>query len=266
MTLDIVGTGGDQFGTINISTGSCIVAAAAGVPIAKHGNRSVSGHCGAADVLEGLGIKINMEPEEVAACIEAVGIGFMYGPLFHPAIKKLVEIRRELRVMTSVNLLGALTNPARAKYRMIGVSTPTILDTIARTIQTFDIEHALVFHGSGIDEISTLGPVDMREITPKGIKTKLFDPQKFGFRKCLMKELQGIDKNENVSLIMEVLEGKQGAIHDTFVLNAAVAVWLYKLADSIEEGIEIAKETLSSGKALDKLNEWKAICQTFSMK
>ena len=185
--LDIVGTGGDYSNTLNISTGACLVASACGVKIAKHGNRSVSSLCGSADVLEALGVNVIMSPKEVAYAIDHIGIGFMFAPHYHPALKTVAELRKGLSIRTIFNLMGPLLNPASASYRLIGVSRIEQLDLMAEAIYRLGTDRSLVFHGNGLDELSCLGPVEVREVSQHGIKSWVLNPQALAFRDALCK-------------------------------------------------------------------------------
>jgi len=255
--LDIVGTGGDGAHTVNISTGSAILAATCGVKIAKHGNRSVSSLCGAADVLEVLGIKIEVSPEEVAAAIEKVGIGFMFAPLFHPAMQQLALIRKGLKMRTVFNMIGPLLNPAGAEYQMIGVFRPEILELMASSLFQLGTKRSLVFHGTGLDELSCVGPAEAIEVTPQGMQRVVIDPQKLGLKRCNVEDLKGGDARHNADLLLRTFEGEQGAIADTLALNAGIALTLYGITTSFEEGIAFAQEKLKERACLKLLKEWK---------
>lgn len=264
--LDIVGTGGDASHSVNISTGSCIVAAACGVKIAKHGNRSVSSKCGAADLLEALGVTIEIPPQSLVKMIDAIGIGFMYAPYYHPGLKAISEIRRGLNVRTVFNLVGPLVNPAEASFRMIGVYNPKVLDLLAETLFRLGTEHTLVFHGSGMDELSCVGPAQVREVTASGVKSWILDPEALGLPRCAIEDLRGGDAAFNASLMLRALKGEEGPLLNTLALNAGVALWLYGKAESIQTGVATAKMQLKRGDPYMKLNQWIELCQTFSKK
>lgn len=259
--LDIVGTGGDGANTLNISTGSAILAAACGAKIAKHGNRSVSSRCGSADILEELGIALAMSPDAIADCIEKVGIGFMFAPLFHPTLKVLSNVRSGLQMRTIFNLMGPLMNPAEAPYRMIGVSSEDLLDLMAQAAYRMGTAHTLVFHGCGIDELSCLGTAHVREVDPSGIRAWTLDPEKLGLPRCKLDDLKGGHAKENAERLMEAFEGHEDAFFYTLALNSGVALWLTGKADSIEAGIEASLSNLKQGHAKKKLQQWKEQCQ-----
>lgn len=264
--LDIVGTGGDAADSINISTGSCIVAAACGLKVAKHGNRSASGKCGSADVLETLGVVISMPANDIVRLIDTIGIAFIYARDYHPCLKKIADIRRGLSVRTLFNIIGPLVNPARAAFRMIGVYSPQLLDVIAEVMYRLGTDHTLVFHGSGLDELSCAGPVEVREVTREGISSWILDPETLGLPRCSVEQLQGSDAAGNAALLTRVLQGEKGPVADTLALNAGVALWLCGKTSTIAEGISAAQRCLNRGDALNLLNQWVALCQTFSTK
>lgn len=251
--LDIVGTGGDGANTVNISTGAAILAASCGVKIAKHGNRAVSSQCGAADVLEALGIPLQMDPEKIASSIDRLGFGFCFSPNFHPAMQKLRQLRRELNVPTSLNLIGPLLNPARASHLILGVMEESLMPVLAELLQLLGTRRSVVVHGQGLDEISTVGPVKMLEVTPNDISASVLDPREFGFEYCEVSDLQGGEANLNAALLRAALAGERGPIADTLVLNAAMAVYLYGLAPSFAKALPLVQERLQSGAALQVL-------------
>lgn len=259
--LDIVGTGGDGAHTVNISTGASILAASCGVPVAKHGNRSVSSRCGSADVLEALGINIQLGAEDVAACIEAVGIGFCFAPLFHPAMKHLKEIRTELGVATTFNIMGPLLNPARAEYCMIGVFREDLLERIADVLFHLKTKRSIVFHGAGLDEVSSLAPVKVIEISPKGQIAFELNPRDFGFATCELKDLQGGDAAENAAILRDAFEGKSSPVADTLIFNAGIALYLYGSVHSIKDGAEVARQQIESGQAKALLERFAEFSQ-----
>lgn len=254
--LDIVGTGGDGANTVNISTGSAILAASCGLKIAKHGNRASSSLAGAADVLEALGVAINLSAEKVRQCIDEVGIGFCYFPNFHPTLSALRALRKQLNVPTCLNLLGPLLNPAQAQQYLLGVYSEQLVKPMAQTLQRLGCQRSMVVHGCGIDEISTLGPATISEIDADGINTYLFDPKQLGFARCQLSDLRGGDANINAQLLLSAFKGKQSAIADTLCLNAAVALYLKQRFDSIAEALIHSRENLYNGAALSLLNRW----------
>lgn len=247
--LDIVGTGGDYANTINISIGASILAASCGVKVAKHGNRAVSSKCGSADVLETLGVKLALTPEKVTDCIGKIGIGFCFAPIFHPAFKKIKVIRKALGIPTCFNLLGPLLNPASAEYLIIGVFAQNLVDLISEVLLKLKITRALVFHGVGIDELSCIGTTQAIEIISGSKKYLIIDPQKLGFAKCRLEDLQGGDPQLNAQLLNQVFAGQPSAIADTLILNAAVALYIYGKTKSIAEAIPIIKENIANANA-----------------
>ena len=254
--LDIVGTGGDGMHTVNISTGSAMLAAACGVKIAKHGNRAVSSLAGSADVLEALGVNIQLSPEKIANCIDTVGIGFCYSPNFHQATKTIRELRKTLGVPTTFNYIGPFLNPARASHLVLGVADPTLLSTMADVLVLMKNKKSVLVHGAGMDEISCVGPTKIIEID-QGQKTEyMLDPKKLGLSYCTVEDLRGGDAKTNANLLKNTLKGKKGPIADTLLLNAAVALYIYGISPTIDDALTIAKENLSNGNALKLLNHW----------
>lgn len=266
--LDIVGTGGDGADTINISTASVVLAAAAGCKVAKAGSRSSSSKCGSADVLEAIGIPIELQPNQVIESIQKCGIGFMFAPINHPAVKHVAPIRKSLGIRTTFNLLGPLTNAARAKRVVIGVFDKNLLDLMADTlIELQSIDHGVIVHGCGLDEISPLGSSDIIEVKATSIhngkkiyeKTHYnFDPLSVNIPRCQLSDLRGGDPMENAQQFVDVLAGGDytNAKRDAIILNAGFGIYVYGLTNTITKGIELARETLYSGKASHKLNDW----------
>ncbi|CEL91676.1 unnamed protein product [Vitrella brassicaformis CCMP3155] len=258
--LDIVGTGGDGMHTVNISTGASILAAACGVPMAKHGNRSVSSMCGSADVLEEFGVNLDLSAEGVKRCIDELGMGFCFAQKFHPAMRKVREIRKGLGVPTVFNLIGPLLNPALSEHHLIGVYDPAFLDLFAGVLVKAGAKHSMVFHGQALDELSPLGPAQVAEVLDDGtIKHWTLDPKDYDISYCKLEDLKGGPPSENASLLMQTFEGKKGPIADTLALNAGVALWCYGSAPSIKEGVEAAREALQAKKAKDLLAKWVAL-------
>ncbi|CAI5955754.1 unnamed protein product [Closterium sp. NIES-64] len=216
-TLDIVGTGGDGFDTVNISTGACVLAAACGAHVAKHGNRSVSSACGSADVLEALNVEVDLGPQAVARCVQEAGVGFMYAPRFHPAMRIVAPVRKALKVRTAFNLLGPMLNPSFAPYALVGVFNPETVDLMARSLQRLGIRRALVVHSKGLDEISPMGPADMLEVTQDSVRPFRVDPLDYGIARCTIEDLKGGDKALNAQLLRDAFGGQQGAIADALV-------------------------------------------------
>ncbi len=252
--VDTCGTGGDRLDTFNISTAAALVAAGAGVPIAKHGNRSVSSQCGSADVLRELGLNLEMTAEQVGWSIEEVGIGFLFAPYLHPAMRHAIGPRRELGIRTVFNILGPLTNPAGAKRQVIGTFGPEWVPLVAGALRELGAERALVVHGlDGLDEISTLGPTLIHEVTGEGIREAEVTPEEFGFERTTPEELAGGDPSEAAQELVALLEGKQGPKRDIVLLNAAAAIYVGGKADAIADGIDLARESLDEGAARRKL-------------
>lgn len=254
--LDIVGTGGDGAHTINISTGAAIVAASCGVPLAKHGNRSVSSLCGSADVLEALGIAIEMSAEEVARCVREIGIGFMFAPHFHPAMKRVKEVRAGLKVRTLFNLIGPLLNPAKAAHLMVGVSQIEMLEPIAQLLLRQKRGRSWVFHGTGLDELSCLGPATVLEVSASGIKKRCIDPLEFGLPRCTLDDLRGKDATYNAEILKRVFSGERSAVADTIAFNAACALYLFGSTSSIQEGLMRVQNSLKEQKPIQLLQAW----------
>eukprot|EP00614_Pseudopedinella_elastica_P003990 CAMPEP_0172588342 /NCGR_PEP_ID=MMETSP1068-20121228/7248_1 /TAXON_ID=35684 /ORGANISM="Pseudopedinella elastica, Strain CCMP716" /LENGTH=411 /DNA_ID=CAMNT_0013383633 /DNA_START=96 /DNA_END=1331 /DNA_ORIENTATION=+ len=266
--LDIVGTGGDGAHTINISTAAAVLAAAAGAKTAKAGNRSVSSQCGSADVLEALGINLELSAEQVGKCVDECGMGFMFAPVNHPAMKAVVPIRKALGVRSVFNILGPMTNAAGAQRVVIGVFQEELLEIMASSLMAIgNVEHGVVIHGVGLDEISPMGPSSILEIKntaapgePKKYTKELykFDPLDLGVPRCTVEDLKGGDAPTNAKLMREALKAGEftDAKRDSIVLNAGVGLYVFGLADSISGGVDLARETLEAGKGLEKLDEW----------
>lgn len=257
--LDIVGTGGDLAHTVNISTGSALLAAACGIPIAKHGNRSVSSRSGSADLLEALEVDIEMPPDRLKECLQKTGIAFMFAPAFHPSLKKLAPIRKALQLPTVFNILGPLLNPAKAEYALIGVANPAALELMGQVIlQLGNSKRTLLFHGCGLDELNPLGKIIAYDIRQGQMRHLEIDPAALGFSACTLGDLQGGDARRNASILKEVFAGRPGAIADALILNAGAAVWIYGHASTLEEGIQVARKVLRAGGALNVLERWVA--------
>lgn len=254
--LDIVGTGGDHANTVNISTGSAILAASCGVKVAKHGNRAVSSLTGTADVLEALGLKIELSPEKVSYCIDEVGIGFCYFPLFHPHIQQLRSLGKQLKVPTALNYIGTLLNPAHAAHYLTGVFDEALLTTFANVLMHTGTKRSLVVHGSGLDEISCVAPTKAIEVTSTSIKPMLIDPADYQLPYCKLEELRGSTAKVNANLLLHCFKGERGAISNTLILNAATALYLYGLYPSIALAIPHVSENLYNGNALKLLQRW----------
>jgi len=253
--VDTCGTGGDALGTFNISTAAAFIVAGSGIPVAKHCNRSVSSRCGSADILEALGVKVDLEPVQVQALIEKVGIGFMFAPRFHPAMKNVQTVRRSLGVRTIFNILGPLTNPADAEAQVIGVYSPELANKIAMALNILGIRRAKIVHGAGLDELTTTGPNKIIELDNGTISESYFESTEFGIPKAEITQLVANDIEKSKSLFLEVLNGKEGAGLDIAVLNAAAAIIVGNKATSFNEGIELARESVFSGRAMEKLEK-----------
>lgn len=254
--LDIVGTGGDGFNTVNISTGSAMLAASCGIKVAKHGNRSVSSLSGSADVLEALGIHIDLTPEQVGKSIDEIGIGFCYSPNFHPVTQKLRDVRQKLNVATVFNLLGPLLNPAQASHLVLGVAHESLLSTIAAVLIAMGQERAVVVHSMGLDEVSCVGISKIIEINQGQINEYSLDPAELGFNYCQLIDLQGGDAKTNAQLLLDAFHGKRCAIADTLILNAAIALYIYGRYSSVAEALAHARNNLYEGAVIQLLHQW----------
>lgn len=264
--LDVVGTGGDLANTVNISTGSAILAAACGIPIAKHGNRSVSSRSGSADVLEELGIDLEASPEQLTHYLQEVGIAFMFAPTYHPSLKKLASIRKGLKLPTVFNILGPLLNPAKAEYALIGVANESTLELMSQVIlQLENKKRTLLFYGSGLDELTTLGKIIAYDIQNGQMNRLEIDPTSLGFSSCSLEELQGGDAQLNASILKKVFAGQQGAVADALIFNAGAAIWIFGKTTTLGEGIQVAQKALKEGKALKVLEKWVALSKQLKL-
>ena len=254
--LDTCGTGGDSSNTFNISTVSAFVASGAGCRVAKHGNRAVSSKCGSANLLEALGVKIDTDKEKVEECINKIGIGFLFAPKFHTAMKNAMPARQKIKKRSIFNILGPLTNPAGAKFQLIGVYDKDIVETVANVLNNLGSEHALVVHGKdGLDEITTCDVTFVAELKDKSIKKYTIEPETFGITRTDKKNLQGGDVDLNKKIGEAILRGKKGPMRDIVLLNAGASIYVSGVAGSIKEGIVLAAKSLDSGKALSKLED-----------
>jgi len=252
--VDTCGTGGDASGTFNISTATALVAAGAGVRVAKHGNRSVTSKCGSADVMEALGVNITLPPARVAECLKEVGIAFLFAPAMHSAMKYVQPARRELRLRTVFNLLGPLTNPALASAQVVGVYSDDLVEKLAEALSMLGLRRALVVHGSdGLDEITITGPTRIAEVRDGQVRTYEVTPEEFGFTRAPIEAISGGDAAGNAAIIREVLGGKKSARRDVVLLNAAAALVAAGRADHLGEAIAMAARSIDSGSATAKL-------------
>jgi anthranilate phosphoribosyltransferase len=255
--VDTAGTGGDGQATINISTGAALVAAAAGAGVAKHGNRAVSSASGSADVLEALGFSIEMPPERIAGSIDELGFGFLFAPTHHPGFRHAAPVRRELATRTVFNVLGPLTNPAGARAQIVGVYDPGLVPTIAEVLARLGARRAFVVHGAfGVDELSPAGPNLVSEVVDGSIRESQLDPLDLGVPRCAPEELRGGSPEENAAAIRAVFSGaEQGARRDAILLNAAGAIAAGGHAEDLREGLDLARRTIDSGAAAERLEQ-----------
>ena len=257
--IDTCGTGGDKIKTFNISTTAAFLVAGADIAVAKHGNRSVTSKCGSADLLERLGLNLKMAPNNVKNAIEKVGIGFMFAPAFHPAMKFAIGPRRELGVRTVFNVLGPLTNPANANAQLLGVYHPRLTDSLAHSLMNLDCEEAMVVHGlNGLDEISTIGKTVISWLKNDKIITSEMDPSDFGVKKTKIENIKGTTPEESAKITFRILSGnteKNNPRSQITQVNAAAAIIIAGKADNFGYGIELAKESIESGRAYKKLQE-----------
>jgi len=254
MLIDTCGTGGDASGTFNVSTATAFVVAGAGLKVAKHGNRSSSTLCGSADVVETLGISLELTPSQVGRCIDEIGIGFMYAPLLHTAMKHVMPARREIGVRTVFNLLGPLTNPAGANAQVIGVASAGLTEPVARVLAELGTIRAFVVHGAdGLDEISNTGESQISEVHEGVVRSSRVRPEDFGLPRATIRDLRGGDRGENAQIIQLVLGGEPGPRRDIVLMNAAAALVAGGKARDLKEGVGIASESIDSGAAASKL-------------
>lgn len=255
--VDLVGTGGDRTFTFNVSTTSAFVVAAAGLPVAKHGNRSISSKSGAGDVLEALGVNIMAEPEQVQKCVEEVGIGFMFAPRFNQSMKYVGQARSEMGIRTVFNILGPLANPSRAKRMVVGVYSPKLTEKIATAMSRLGVERAFVVSGAdNMDEITVSSKTTISEIKDGAVTTYQISPEQFGFKTVDLEELRGGDGVQNAEITKNILKGiEKGAKRDIILLNAGATLYVGGVAESMEAGVKLAAEVIDSGKAYEKLEE-----------
>ncbi|MGH2671805.1 MAG: anthranilate phosphoribosyltransferase [Actinomycetota bacterium] len=256
--IDTCGTGGDRSGTFNISTIAAIVAAGAGVPVAKHGNRAASSNCGSADLLEELGVRIDLDATRVERCLAEAGIAFMFAPVFHPAMGHAAPVRRELRVPTVFNFLGPLTNPARPVAQVVGVSDPRMLPLMAEVLARRGVRAKLFRGADGLDELTTTGPSTVYEVVGGEVDETTLDPDDVGLSRASTEDLRGGDAVASASIARAVLEGKPGPRRDVVLLNAAAALEVAGRASELADGVEIAARSIDSGDAAATLERWVA--------
>lgn len=258
-TVDTCGTGGDRLKTFNVSTAAALVAAGAGVAVAKHGNRSVTSKCGSADVLEAIGVNLNVPPLTVQRAIEQVGIGFMFAPAFHPAMKNAIVPRREIGVRTVFNILGPLTNPANANAQVLGVYDPKLVEPMAQVLQKLGTEEAMVVHGiEGLDEISTIGKTKLAWLKDGQTTSKEITPQDLNLKQARPNEISGFDIDQNAKLLVHIINGREDRLSTRLQMvlaNAAAAIVVGEKADDLATGVEVGREAIASGRAYEKLKQ-----------
>jgi anthranilate phosphoribosyltransferase len=260
--IDVVGTGGDRSNSINISTISAIVVAGAGGHVAKHGNRAASSQCGSADVLEALGVKIDLGPAGVAACVREAGIGFMFAPRYHPAMRHAGPVRREIGIRTVFNILGPLANPAGVRRYLLGVPSAALGETIARALVELEVERALVVHGTdGLDEISPSAETRTWEVSGGAVREGTVDPEKLGLRSAPRSDIVGGDPAMNAAAARSVLEGASTGARTAVLMNAGAACWIAGLAGNVREGVDVAARAIGSGAATTALVRFAAKSQ-----
>jgi len=254
VTTDTCGTGGDRSDTFNISTLSALVAAGAGACVAKHGNRSVSSFCGSADILKSLGVNIEIGPDKVGQCLDEAGIGFLFAPLLHGAMKHVIGPRREMGIRTAFNILGPMTNPAGATRQVIGVYDPALVESLAGVLQNLGSEHVMVFNGSGLDELTTTGPSQVAELKGGKVTTYTLDPEELGIKPAQLADIKGGSVEESTVISRNILKGEPGPCRDIVLLNAGAAIYVSGKAGDLKEGVRLAAESIDSGKAQSTLD------------
>ncbi|MDA8169126.1 MAG: anthranilate phosphoribosyltransferase [Nitrospiraceae bacterium] len=262
-TLDTCGTGGDMSRSFNVSTISAVVVSACGAPVAKHGNRSVSSSTGSADVLEALGVKIDLPPEKVEKCLFETGFGFLFAPLFHPAMKYAVGPRKEIGLRTIFNILGPLTNPAGARRQLMGVFTSKLTNPLAEVLGRLGSEDAMVVHGAdGLDEITICDGTRVSRFANGRVEDFIISPEDFNLKRAELKDIQGGNKEENAKIALSILKSEPGPMRDIVLMNSAAALLVANAAGSMMEGYEKAAEAIDSGRALKKLEEIIRVTQS----
>ena len=259
--VDTCGTGGDGLNTFNISTTAAFAVAGAGVPVAKHGNRSVSSRCGSADVLGALGVNVDAPKDVVTRCIHQVGIGFLFAPRLHPAFKAVAGIRRELGVRSIFNLLGPLSNPAGARHQVMGVYEPRWVPVIGGVLAALGARHAFVVHGEGLDEIAVTGMTHVCEVRDGAVERYAMLPEDVGLRRWALGDIAGGDADRNARILCDVLEGQKGACRDAVLVNAAAALVAGGAAQDLASGVRVAAGAIDGGAARDKLERLRAMSQ-----
>jgi len=263
--LDTCGTGGDHQGTFNVSTAAAFVCAGAGLRVAKHGNRAMTSRCGSADVLEALGARIDLTPQQVAECLERTGIGFMFAPAFHPAMKFAAGPRREIGVRTVFNILGPLTNPAGATAQVLGVAEPALAEKMAQVLGRLGCEHALVVHGEdGFDEVSVSAPTQVWELAGGDLRRYRVEPSALGLAPAAARDVRGGSPEENAAALRRVLSGERGPLRDFTLLNAAAGLVAGDRAASLSEGIALAAQAIDSSAARDALERFVSVSSSFA--
>lgn len=263
--IDTCGTGGDMSGTFNISTTSALVAAAAGIPVAKHGNRSVSSKSGSADVLEALGVKIDIPPDKVEKCLFETNFGFLFAPLFHPAMKYAITARKEIGIRTIFNILGPLTNPAGAKKQIMGIFSSRLTELLANVLGNLGATDAMVVHGEdGLDEITNCEATKISRVRQGSLETFYIVPEDFGFVRANREALLGGGKEQNAAITLAILNGEKGPKRDIVLMNASAAIVVSGIARDFKEALKIAEDAIDSRKALKKLEEVRKFSQILS--
>jgi anthranilate phosphoribosyltransferase len=261
--IDTCGTGGDGSGTFNISTAAAIVAAAAGATVAKHGNRAASSRCGSADVLEELGVRIDLAPDKVETCLEQAGIGFMFAPVFHQSMKHAAGPRRELGIRTIFNMVGPVTNPAGADSQVMGIFSAELTEPMASVLGNLGAKRAFVVHGSdGLDEVTITGPTQVSELRDGEVKTYTVTPEEIGVGTGSKDDLKGGDVRTNATIIMDVLHGEKGPPREIVLANAGACLAVAGLVSDFREGAALARDTIDSGRAIDKLEQFRKVSQS----
>ena len=262
--VDTVGTGGDGKNTFNISTATAFIAAGAGLKVAKHGNRAASGSCGSADVLEALGVQIELSPVSVAQCINEVGVGFMFAPAFHPAMRHAGPVRREIGIRTVFNILGPLTNPAGAQTQLLGVAFPELGGIMAEVLGLLGSHHAMIVHGAGgLDEISLSGDTSVWEVRRGQVEEWTIRVEDTGLPETPIEAIRGGSKEENAATMLRLFQGEQGAVRDMVLLNSAGVLMVGDKAETIRQGVEMSAGIIDSGAALAKLDQMVEVTQRF---